>query len=406
MLKKMRWRFILSAMGATFVVVAVLIFMINISSYKVATDRLDRMLNHIVENENRNKRPFDDDILKNEFSDKFSPETAYSTRYFSLEIKDNKIIAVKMDFIASVSKEEALEYANFVVKKGKTSGFYGDYRYIMKQNGETKSIVFLNSANEIQFMKTLFWVSVFIGAISLLAVFGLVFLFSKKAIEPYIKNIELQKQFITDAGHEIKTPLTSISTSADVLEMEYGKNEWLDNINNQTARLKKLVANMVALSRLDEDMPLYDKSEFSASDAIWEATEPFTVLAKAKGKVLDLNIEDGLNVIGDENSFRQMISVLLDNAVKYSDENGIIKLSAYAKKKKVIIEVFNTCKLSDFSDLDRLFDRFYRPDSSRDSATGGSGIGLSIAKATAEAHGGKISVKSEDGKSISFKIEL
>ena len=254
-------------------------------------------------------------------------------------------------------------------------------------------------------MKTLLTVSLMVAAASLLLGFALVAAFSKKAIAPYVRNMELQKQFITDAGHELKTPLTSISTSADVLKMENGDNEWVDNIQKQTVRMSKLVKNLVTLSRLDEGVPLPDMTEFSLSDAAWEAAEPFTMRAKAQGKSFSQSISPGLAMKGDMAAVQQLISILLDNAFKYSDENGEIRLSLYPQHKNNIIEVYNTCPPDSLGDIDRFFDRFYRADSSR-KYDGGTGIGLAIAKATAQALGGSINAETADGRSIVFKVIL
>ena len=221
-----------------------------------------------------------------------------------------------------------------------------------------------------------------------------------------MKNMERQKQFITDAGHELKTPITSIATSADIAAMEHEGDEWIDNIRRQAARLTKLVGDMVALSRLDEETPFPEKSRFSVSEAAWEAAEPFANLAKAKGKSYSQHIEEGLTLYGDRGSVQRVISILLDNAVRYSDDGGEIQLRIYGRRGRICVEVFNTCDLPDVSDLDRLFDRFYRLDESRSAITGGTGIGLSMVRAIAEIYGGKASVESADGKEICFKVVL
>ena len=328
------------------------------------------------------------------------------TRYFAVVYdSDGDALRVFSDYIATVSAQQALYYASDALSTGHMQGYYGDYRYCVKSGAAASAVIFLNASPEQQSMKTLLTVSLMVAAASLLLGFALVAAFSKKAIAPYVRNMELQKQFITDAGHELKTPLTSISTSADVLKMENGDNEWVDNIQKQTVRMSKLVKNLVTLSRLDEGVPLPDMTEFSLSDAAWEAAEPFTMRAKAQGKSFSQSISPGLAMKGDMAAVQQLISILLDNAFKYSDENGEIRLSLYPQHKNNIIEVYNTCPPDSLGDIDRFFDRFYRADSSR-KYDGGTGIGLAIAKATAQALGGSINAETADGRSIVFKVIL
>ena len=408
MLKKMQWRFIRVAMASVFVVLTAIVVCINALSYTSATNRLDGMLNIIMERKGPGELPFGDGGGRDEWDfRRESPEMRYMMRFFSVQTDENgKNIDVRRDFIASISEDDAVEYAKTVLSKNKTNGFYKEYRYLVQETDGSKTVVFLNASNELRFIKTLFIITCVTAAVSLLAVFILIAAFSKKAIGPYVRSIEMQKQFITDASHEIKTPLTSISTSADVLAMEYGDNEWVTNIQKQTNRLAKLVTNLVTLSRLDEAVPFPEKTVFSLSDLLWEASESFAVLAKAKDKSFEYSIEDSLEVCGDRETVRQMISILLDNALKYSNENGNISLNAFRKKKNTVIEISNTCLLPESIDLDRLFDRFYRPDKSRSENSGGNGIGLSIAKAAAEVSGGTITAERVNGNEILFRIIL
>ena len=220
---------------------------------------------------------------------------------------------------------------------------------------------------------------------------------------PYMRNMEAQKQFITNASHELKTPLTAISTSADVLAMEYENDEWVQSIQAQAAKLAKLINNLITLSRLDEENPFPVRTAFSLSDALWETAEPFSHVAQAKGKTLRLDIENDLTCVGDHMAIQQMISVLLDNALKYAADGGTIRLTARRTGKKAEIAVANPAE--SIPDVSRLFDRFYRADESHSNTVSGTGIGLSIARATAEAHGGTIRAEAKGGEII-FTVRL
>ena len=405
MLSKMRRRFIASAMAAMGAVTLVLLVAVNLWNYTITTDRLDDTIDALMTTGQEPYSGSSSFTLPDIFGSD-SPETKYMTRYFAVVYdSDGDALRVFSDYIATVSAQQALYYASDALSTGHMQGYYGDYRYCVKSGAAASAVIFLNASPEQKSMKTLLTVSLMVAAASLLLGFALVAAFSKKAIAPYVRNMELQKQFITDAGHELKTPLTSISTSVDVLKMENGDNEWVDNIQKQTVRMSKLVKNLVTLSRLDEGVPLPDMTEFSLSDAAWEAAEPFTMRAKAQGKSFSQSISPGLAMKGDMAAVQQLISILLDNAFKYSDENGEIRLSLYPQHKNNIIEVYNTCPPDSLGDIDRFFDRFYRADSSR-KYDGGTGIGLAIAKATAQALGGSINAETADGRSIVFKVIL
>lgn len=407
MLKKMRWRFITAAMTATAVVMAVIVLVINVWNYSVVTARQDRMLQEIWNAEQGQAEishrpvPFPGPRPPKDRE----PEMEEVTHFFLVETtKAGEVLRVSMDNIASVSEEQAVEYAEEVLHSRQEKGYYKHYRYWVFAAESGTLTVFLNAYQELQFMQTLLIISCLTALVSLLVILFLVILFSGRAIGPYLKNAERQKQFITDAGHELKTPLTSISTSLDILELEHGEDEWTCNIRKQLGRITKLTADLVTLSRLDEETPVPDKQRFSLSDAVWETAEPFVPLFEARGKRYCQEIAEGLELVGDRAMIQQMISILLDNALNYSDKGGEIRLTACRKHRKQYLEVFNTCSYVDPENLDRLFDRFYRPDASRSSSRGGSGIGLSIAQAAAQSHGGRIWASSDDGKSIKFTV--
>ncbi len=335
------------------------------------------------------------------------PEAEFTTRFFTVVFDSfGEVKEISRDYIASVDDETAKEYGRAVFLKARERGYYRDYRYVVRRDEAGTVVLFLNSSMHIQFMKSLFFVSSAIGILSLFLVFFLVVFFSGYAVRPYVRNMERQKRFITDAGHELKTPITSIATSADIAAMEHEGDEWIANIQKQAARLAKLAGDLVALSRLDEETPFPEKCQFSLSDAAWEAAEPFGVMAKAGGKQYSQNIAENVEFYGERDSVQKMISILLDNGVKYSDAGGRIRLDVYRRRGKVWIEVFNTCSLPDGADLNRLFDRFYRMDESRSARTGGTGIGLSMAQAIAEAYGGRIEVRRVGEEGICFKVGL
>lgn len=408
MLKKMQRRFILAAMAAFGTVMLVVAAGINIANYCQRAALQDNMLEGIYEYEQmKAQQP---DMMRPPISEMAwaeGPEAEFTIRFFAVYCDESgNITLVTRDNIASVDETMAQSYAEDILDGGRQKGYYENYRYLVEPDANGITVVFLNVYDSLRYGQLLLLASVAIGLVSLLAVFGLVLLFSQKAIQPYARNIERQKRFITDAGHELKTPLTSISTSADIAAMEYEGDEWIANIQKQTARLSKLVGGLVTLSRLDEEAPLPEKQMFSLSDAAWEIAEPFTSLAKAEGKTYSQQIGEHLSMEGDRNMIQQMLSILLDNAMKYSDPDGTVHMNIYSKRNKVYMEVSNSCGLENITDINRLFDRFYRPDESRSINTGGYGIGLSIAQTIAETHGGKITVSRPEERTILFQVVI
>jgi len=423
MLKKMRYRVIIAAMAAFMAVILMVAILVNAVNYSVVTKRMDETISHIYIFETKNPKSEETDKThrqpapdkppsenesdghpKGPFMELPDVESNYMTRFFIVHFdSEGNVLATSLDYVAAVDAERARQLAEQVYSSGKDRGYIEEFRFAREKEGEDTLIIFLNVMREQQFMRSLRELTLVVSLVSLFLVFVLVVLFSDRAIQPIAKNISRQKQFITDASHELKTPLTSINTSIDVITMEHGDDEWIDNIRKQTGRMSKLVSELVRLSRLDEDIPLPDKEKFSLSSAAWETAEVFEPHAKASGKKFDVDIKDDIELYGDKTSIQQMLSVLLDNAIRYSNPNGEIRLGVYKKKSRAIIEVFNTCDLSTVPDTDRMFDRFYRPDESRSTQTGGYGVGLAIAKAVVEAHGGTISAVCPSGKSMTIK---
>ena len=404
----MSWRFAGAAMAAITLVVLVLLCFLNVWNYRSVVSQLDRTLEILAEADGRWPGAA---VLQMEppfwgGAEPVSGETPYMIRFFSAHYDQNgSLTGVYHEYIASVSEEEAVAYAGHALDTGRERGFYEGYRYLVSENAGAKSVIFLNAERELGTVSSLIASTLLVAAIALAAVFILVLLLARRAVAPYMRNLEMQKQFITNAGHELKTPLTAISTSADVLAMEDGGNEWVRNIQTQSGRLAKLVGDLVTLSRLDEENPMPEKARFSLSDALWEAAEPFTSLVKAKGKTYTQSIADGLGAVGDRAAMQQVISILLDNALKYSPEGGEISLRAFRSGRRTVIEVSNTCSGLTEAELPHLFERFYRADKSHSAAVRGSGIGLAIAKAAVEAQGGRIRAEKR-GSDIVFQITL
>jgi signal transduction histidine kinase len=238
--------------------------------------------------------------------------------------------------------------------------------------------------------------------ISASAIWIIVIFFSKRAVRPVAESYEKQKQFITDANHELKTPLTLVMANLDILEAEIGENEWLSDIRSEGERMSALVDQLVVLARMDEDQTNLKMQSFSLSDMIMDVFSEFQMLAQERGTSMEVRMDPKVDVVGDEAAVRRVISILLDNAVKYCDRGGSIRIRL-EKKKHPVLYVENTYTDAGETDIDKLFDRFYRADKAR-TFTGGFGVGLSIAKAIVTQHKGEISAYQKDAEHIGFKV--
>lgn len=267
-------------------------------------------------------------------------------------------------------------------------------------------IIFLDCGKSLSTFYDFLITSLLVSVLGVGAVFVLLVFVSGRIVQPFALSYEKQKRFITDAGHEIKTPLTIIDADAAVLEMEAGENEWIQDIQKQTQRLKELTNDLIYLSRMEEKPGHIQMTDFPISEIAIETAESFQSIAKMQNKKFTYEIQPMAGYRGVPEEIRRLFSILLDNAMKYSDEQGAIFFQLKQRGKSICIIVFNTVDFIETEQLQYLFDRFYRTDVSRNSQTRGYGIGLSIARAIVLAHKGKITVSSENGRTILFTVLL
>lgn len=406
MIRKLRIKLILASMLSLLLVLAVIFGAVGVLNYKKIVTDADSILTILEENDGSfpiGRHPGDGQFITDappKETHRFSPELPYESRYFSVFLtQDGAVLSVNTGKIAAVDTETAVEYAQAVFNTGNSQGFIGDYRYTAYDAETETHIIFLDYGREMSSFRTFLFTSIGVCILGLLAVLLLLIFLSGRIVKPFSENYEKQKHFITDAGHELKTPLTIIDADAEVLAMDIGENEWLSDIQTQTKRLAELTNSLILLSRMEEQ-PQTEKIEFPLSDLLEEAVETFQTLARARGKTLCSHIQPMLSMTGDEKLIRQLVAILLDNAVKYSDDGGYIEFSLKKQKTTIYLSVFNTAESISRESLSHLFDRFYRADKSRNSKTGGYGLGLSIASAIVHAHKGKITASTQDGKSL------
>ena len=273
--------------------------------------------------------------------------------------------------------------------------------------GYYDDIIFLDCGRSLSSFRATLLASAALALLGLLAVLVLLLILSSRIVRPMAESYEKQKQFITDAGHELKTPMTVISADVDLAEMECGENQWLTDIRRQAERLTCLTNDLIYLSRMEEEQPALQRIEFPLSDLAEEMAQSFQAVARSQEKELALSIHPMLSCTGDEKAIRQLLSILLDNALKYSPAGGSLALRLEKQGRSALLTVSNTTTQPVEQDkLPHLFDRFYRSDQSRNSQTGGYGLGLSIARSIVLAHKGRIRAESSDGLSLSVVVSL
>lgn len=354
--------------------------------------------------------------LFEEVHGRISAEATYETRYFTVALDAaGSAVAVDTSSIAAVTAQEAQALAEELAAAGETEGFHGNYRYrAVPYTGELAGdlataqtmYIFVDCTTELESFDTLLQSSIVMSCVGLLLVLVLVIMLSGFVVRPIAESYEKQKRFITDASHEIKTPLSVIDAADEVVEIEYGESEWTQSIHDQVARLADLTNRLVFLSRMDEGADGFAMEELSLSQVVEQAAEPYAAVARARGKTLCCEVEPGLSCRGDSKALSQVVELLLDNALQYSSEGSEVRLVADHSGRRCRIVVQNECDQLPEGDLDRLFERFYRADSSRSSETGGSGVGLSVVRAIAEAHKGTARAERAGEHAIRFVVEL
>lgn len=428
--RRLRRKFILVAMGAVTVVLTLIIAGINIVNYSHVCKMADARLDYILagkggidwEDESRTDPGNGGDASAGMVADGnragarvghfegMTAESPFDTRYFTVTLAEGQVVDVNTDRIAAVGAKRASRIALRLYSRGLTSGFSDNYRYTTTVQGDETTYVFVDCSRELSSFHSFLGASVAISCIGWLAVLAIVAVASGAVIRPMVESYSKQKRFITDASHEIKTPLAVIDTANEVQEIESGESEWTQSIHEQVARLTALTERLVFLARMDEGSAGFTMASIDLTEAVDKAAAPFESVAVSRGKRLSTSIATGVRTHADASAVTQVVELLLDNATRYASEGSVIELSLRAVsrgagKGSAELVVSNVVDELPEGDLDRLFDRFYRADVSRSSKTGGSGVGLSVVRAIAEAHGGSATASGHDHQ-IAFTVRF
>ena len=305
-----------------------------------------------------------------------------------------------------LSDETAQSYISAIMEKDVDTAMLNSFQFFRTSKKNGTLIVFTDKSGELDVLKQLKKITIIIGIISTIILAAAAYFLSKKSIEPIKIAFDRQKQFVSDASHELKTPLTVISTNADVLEGEIGENKWLSYIKSQTERMSVLVNDLLSLTRLENNSSKFMVAEFDLSKAIENTALPFECQAFEQNKKFIIDVDKGIKITGSEQHLKQMAAIFIDNALKYSNDGGTVKVMLKRQGDKKIFSVYNTGQGVKDEDKNKIFERFYRSDESRNRSTGGYGLGLAIAKSIIDKHKFKINVLNQQGKSICFVVTM
>lgn len=425
MVKTLQKKFIITAMAAVSLLLVALIGGINITNCIVAGRQSGRQLEMLADTERQlmeqGKPGIHKDGLLHFFKppkpgkakggDLFNPpideDMAMSLRFFVVRLgEDGEAGQADVSRISSVGREEAVGYAGQAVQQNKEYGHVDNFKFKTVIVDNAKAIVFLDVSGQFRSMVAVFAVSASIAAVCWFFMLLFVILLSRRAIRPIAENIQRQKQFVTDAGHELKTPLAIIQANVDAMELINGETKWSRNIKQQSIRLSSLTQDLLTLAKIDEAGHEIRMENINISSLFHESLQSFYEAAALREITVECSIQPGIFLCVNRSYIQQLASILFDNAVKYADEGGRICVSLCRQEKGMVLEVTNSCEKLPQEPADKLFGRFYRPDSARTQKKGGYGIGLSAAYAIVAAHKGSIRARYLEGNKIMFQVVL
>lgn len=417
-IKKLRKKFTFAAFISFMIVISIMGGMILLINHYTSTKQIRAVLNYIVENggdisdknhERRDNEEFiPDDGFDRVWTEVFSagldnsPELRFYTRYFTIWYDENDIlIFVDTANIAAISGEEAEDYGKYALERSDTYGNIEQFSYQKEKTDGGTMIVFLDCKQHNDISRRLLNIILLLVAFGAVIMLIIIFFLSKRMIMPEIRSAERQKQFITNAGHELKTPLAVIRANTELDIMLNGENEWNQSTLRQTEDLTRLIQDLILIARANEAGQAENFTQTDISNAVRDAAQSLSPVARKAEKQLETAIDDGITMNADETKIKQLAVLLTDNAIKYCDDKGMVAVTLNQKGRNIRLIVSNDYKDGEKVDCNKFFDRFYRADESHSGEKSGYGIGLSIAESIVESHKGTINASWNSGV-ISF----
>lgn len=408
MTRTLQKKFVVTAMAAISILLLLLLGAINVANFIMVGNQIDRNLQMIAARETGGEAaPPREDIPPRRFLEppKNAYDTVLSSNYFVVRYDPNgNITEIDVSRTSTVSEDDARERAALAYVRGRESGRDGRFRYLLQTSPAGSAVIFLDTSGErFSYLRVLL-LSVGVGAVCWGLMLALVMFLSRRAIRPMEENIQRQKQFVTNAGHEIKTPLAIIQSNAEALELYQGESKWSRNIKEQTQRLDGLMKNLLTLARMDEGARVTRPEEVPLSQMVEERAADFLQPMEDRSITLERAIQPDLTIRADRAQMEQLLSTLLDNSVKYTDEGGAVWVRLNREGRHLRLSVENTCPALPNVPPEKLFDRFYRGNSARTQKSGGYGIGLAVARSLAQANGGSLRARYLPPNRICFEV--
>jgi len=402
MFKKTRLRIFALIVAAATVIILLMLSVIYIANNRSRFERDTSLLEQYVQNEFREERePHPDSDTeqgqkkgKHGSAEEHDKMLSVST-FYSVVYDNQEVSKVSNKGGALYSEQEILDIADSILASGKSSGTYNKTPFLVQTEGSKTIVALIDNTMEKNNSDRLFSISLLVGASSWVVILLLSWFLSKVIVNPLEQSDAKQKQFISDAGHELKTPISVISANADLLSAEIGENKWLANIQYENERMSNLIKQLLILASAENMQKTMERLDFShlvSGDAL-----PFESVAFENGLTLRMDIEDGVFLVGNSPQLSQLVSIFMDNAIEHGKDGKEITVKLQASKHHAVFSVINSGQAIPDGIKDRLFERFYRVDEARTDSSGHYGLGLAIAKAIVCAHGGSIDVKCEDG---------
>ena len=320
-----------------------------------------------------------------------------TAQFYFVVIKDEKIIQTVNENSEKYSNEEINKYALEISKKDKNHGSIGDLVYGVKNIKGSKIITFMDNTIANKSLRNMMILSILIGFVALTFAYMIARKVSLWIVKPIEDTLNKQKQFISDASHELKTPLAVICAKADILEGEIGNNKWLNYIQKEVGSMDKLVNSLLSLARIEKGNEKEELINFDISKVVLGGTMVFESLAYEKEIQLVDNIQEKLILKGNSEEIKQLLSILIDNAIKHTEKGNQVFISLKKYKNNIILKVKNKGEPIAKGEEEKIFERFYRSDKSRNRDSKRYGLGLAIAKSIVEKHNGTINVSCENG---------